>query len=76
MQVAIAKWGHSAALRLPQSVLKQVSREIGDKLTMRVEGSKIILEPASPNLEQLLAQITPENRHVEVFSEKVGNELI
>mgnify|MGYP003463269340 FL=1 len=25
MQVAIAKWGHSAALRLPQSVLAQLS---------------------------------------------------
>jgi antitoxin component of MazEF toxin-antitoxin module len=76
MQVAIAKWGHSAALRLPQSVLKQISRAIGDQLTMKVEGSKIILEPAGPSLEQLLAQITPENRHVEAFNDKAGNELL
>lgn len=76
MQVAIAKWGNSAALRLPQSVLKQISRAIGDQLTMKVEGSRIILEPAGQSLEQLLTQITPENRHVEAFNEKAGNELL
>lgn len=76
MQVAIAKWGHSAALRLPQSVLKQISTVIGDKLEMKVEGNKIILEPAGLTLEQLLARVTPDNRHVEDLRGSVGNELL
>ena len=76
MQIAIAKWGHSAALRLPQSVLKQISTVIGDKLEMKIEGNKIILEPASPRLDQLLARITPDNRHTEDLQGSAGNELI
>jgi antitoxin MazE len=76
MQVAIAKWGNSAALRLPQSVLQQISTVIGDKLEMKVEGNKIILEPAGLTLEQLLARISPENSHAEAVQGRAGNELL
>lgn len=76
MQVAISKWGNSAALRLPNSVLKQVSASIGGNLEMKVEGNKIILEPSAPSLAQLLAQVTASNRHAEAFPTKAGNELL
>lgn len=74
--IPISKWGHSAALRIPQSVLKQVSKSIGDQFQMRVEGSTIILEPVGPSLDALLAKITPENRHVDLIDRPAGNELL
>lgn len=76
MKLAIAKWGHSAALRLPQTLLKQLSVQIGGDLNATLEDGRLVLEPSSPDLLELLQGITPENRHSELISGKAGNELI
>ncbi len=36
----------------------------------------IIVEPCSPSLEELLAKVTPENRHSEEITDSVGSELL
>jgi antitoxin MazE len=76
MQIAIAKWGNSAAIRIPSKVLTQISAQIGNNLEVKVEGNKIILEPVNATLEDLLAQITIDNRHAELIEGKTGNELL
>lgn len=76
MAVSIAKWGNSAALRLPKNVLEALSLNIGDQVTIVQKGNTVVIEPCKPSLDDLLAQITPQNRHAEVLPDSAGNELI
>ena len=63
MRVEIAKWGNSAALRVPAAALADAGLQIGQALDLRVEEGRLILEPARANLEDLVARITPQNCH-------------
>jgi antitoxin MazE len=77
-RVQIVKWGNSQAVRLPKAVLKQANVQQGDELTVRVEGHRISLEPAAPEitLDSLIASITSQNRHSELdWGRPVGNEV-
>jgi antitoxin MazE len=77
-RVKVVKWGNSQAVRLPKEVLKLARLREGDELTVRVEGRKIALEAARPEitLEKLVAGITPRNRHREQdWGRPVGNEV-
>ena len=63
MRVEVQKWGNSAAVRVPAPALKDAGMQVGQSLELRVEGGKLVMEAASESLEDLLAKITPENRH-------------
>jgi antitoxin MazE len=76
MTVSIAKWGNSAALRLPKSILESLSLHIGDPVNIVQKGNTLVIEPCRPSLDDLLARVTTQNRHNEVFTNSVGNELI
>jgi antitoxin MazE len=68
MQVEVVKWGNSSAVRLPAAALKEVQIALGDRLELRTEDRKIVLEPAQREyrLHDLLAGITKKNRHAAV----------
>jgi antitoxin MazE len=76
MTVSIAKWGNSAALRLPKSILESLSLNIGDPVNIVQKGNTLVIEPCRPSLDDLLARVTTQNRHNEVLTNSVGNELI
>ncbi len=76
MTTSIAKWGNSAALRLPKNILDALSLHIGDPVTIIQEGNSLVIKPCKPSLDELLAKVTPQNRHLEVLTDTVGNELI
>lgn len=76
MSMSISKWGHSAALRIPKNILEKASFHVGDMVSVNVIGGAIVIEPAKPSLDQLLAMVNDENRHTEVFNDSVGNELL
>jgi antitoxin MazE len=65
MLSSIAKWGNSAALRIPASVLSQANLKAGDCFDLVVNPDQTItLKPIrkhKPKLADLLAAITPEN---------------
>ncbi len=63
MRIELQKWGNSAAVRVPAPALKDAGLRVGQSLELRVEGSTLVIEPAAESLEDLLAKITPENRH-------------
>ena len=63
MRVEIQKWGNSAAVRVPAPALKDAGMKVGQRLDLRVEGDRLIIEPAAESLDELLAKMTPENRH-------------
>lgn len=76
MSVAIARWGNSAAVRLPKEVMAKLSLNIGDAMNIDVKGEKIIIEPSKPSLDALLSMITDDNRHQELLNDQKGNEVI
>lgn len=64
MKVQLAQWGNSAAVRVPAVALADVGMHIGQALEMRIEGRRLVLEPAAESLDDLVSRITPENRHM------------
>ena len=64
----ISKWGNSLAVRIPLAIAKQASLGEGDcvKLALDREG-RIVLRRAHRKYElaDLVARITPKNRHRE-----------
>lgn len=78
MTTQVRKWGNSLAIRIPSHVAEQVSIKQGSEIEIRVEEQEIRLVPKKkkPTLEELLAKVTPENRHDEIDFGVEGNEQI
>lgn len=80
MQVIVKKWGNSAGVRIPSSVLAATGLKIDQAVDVREEAGRVIIEPVTIkeyDLTALLGAITPENVHEEVdFGPAVGQELI
>lgn len=80
MRAVVRKWGNSASIRIPATVLKAVRVEIGDPVDIREERGRIVVEPlrrASYDLAELLKRITPDNLHDEAdFGGPVGKETL
>lgn len=79
MRVTVKKWGNSASVRIPSAIMEAASLKLDQTVDVREEGGRIVIEPIRPDnydLERLLADITPENRHDEVsFGPAVGKEV-
>ncbi|MGF6489170.1 AbrB/MazE/SpoVT family DNA-binding domain-containing protein [Pseudomonas frederiksbergensis] len=78
MKSNIKKWGNGLALRLPASVLGGTVFELDMEVDVRVEGNRLIVEPVREPviLADLLAKVTPENRHDLVdWGPPVGKEV-
>lgn len=80
MQTEIKKWGNSAVVRLPATLLKRLKLAVGDPITITSDEDTIIITPTESNkyqLSNLLADVTPENIHsVTDWGKPVGNEGI
>jgi antitoxin MazE len=46
----VLKWGNSLALRIPSAIAKQMRVSAGGKVEIRLEGSKLVVEPAGEEL--------------------------
>jgi len=80
IRASVGKWGNSAAVRLPATLLALANFTDKQAVDLVLKDGRIILEPVTakePNLNDLLALITPENIHSEVdFGDPTGRELI
>ena len=80
--VTIQKWGNSLGIRIPKEVTELLSINQGAHLELTVKENEniITLKPQKVrkqySLEELLSQITPENRHEEFDFGTEGRELI
>ena len=78
MKVQFKKWGNSASVRIPASVMAAAAVRLGQAVEVREEGGRIIIEPIrSPtyDLDRLLDQMTPDSFPEEVdFGPPVGRE--
>lgn len=62
------KWGNGLAICIPKDLADESGLEVGSEIELRVVNGclKIYASAASRyTLEELVAQITPENRHEE-----------
>jgi len=78
MQLQLKRWGNSAALRIPQSVLLASRLSLEQTVDVSVKSGRIILEPTTKDeLHAMIAAITPENLHHEAsFGPPVGKEAL
>ncbi|MBU2654722.1 AbrB/MazE/SpoVT family DNA-binding domain-containing protein [Acidomonas methanolica] len=80
MKAMVKKWGNSASVRIPASVLAAAGLKLDQPVDVREESGRVIIEPITVteyDLADLLAGITPENVHSEVdFGEPVGGERL
>lgn len=78
MRATVKKWGNSAAVRIPVSVLQGAQLNLDDAVDVRDEEGRIVIEPLRKhgyNFAQLVAGITRDNLHDEVdFGAAVGKE--
>ncbi|MBV8580367.1 MAG: AbrB/MazE/SpoVT family DNA-binding domain-containing protein [Candidatus Eremiobacteraeota bacterium] len=75
MRATISRWGNSLAIRLPKGVLEATRLAEGDLVDVRPEGGNLIVTRTHRrSLDDLVAGITPENRHAEILDTAVGNE--
>jgi antitoxin MazE len=60
MKVQIAKWGNSAAIRLPKAVLELLDVRPGSEFEVSIEGKTLRLAPVRkryPTLDELVAEM-------------------
>jgi antitoxin MazE len=83
MKIQVAKWGNSAAIRLPKAVLEQIGVAEGAEVDMVVENGVLVITPVQtekPSLAELIRSMDEAGR--EGQSESVdwgpdrGSEII
>jgi len=68
MLARVSKWGNSRALRIQKDIALDAGLDFGAKVELRVvDGALHVVPIREPRytLEELVAGITPENRHSE-----------
>lgn len=79
MKTRIQKWGNSLALRIPKPFAEEAHLREDCTVDVSVRNGKlVVVAVAEPEytLADLVAQITPQNRHSETETGKpVGNEV-
>jgi antitoxin MazE len=79
MRLQVKKWGNSASVRIPASIMAAADLRIDQAVEVREEGGRIVIEPIKPpvfELEQMLDQMNPETFHDEIGSgPPVGQEV-
>ena len=69
MKTQVQKWGNSLALRIPKPFAAEIGLQRYSQVEVSVQSGRLIIEPiseSSPELKELLAQVTEENLHGEI----------
>ncbi len=76
MRARVQRWGNSLAVRIPQAFGRELHLHPDSAVEMTLDAGRLVLVPIdSPNLSELLEQVTDENLHGEVGTgEPVGAE--
>ncbi|MCX7143878.1 MAG: AbrB/MazE/SpoVT family DNA-binding domain-containing protein [Proteobacteria bacterium] len=66
MKILVRKWGNSAAVRIPASVMEAAHLNLDQAVDVKEERGRIVIEPDRSgvfSLDNLLTGITSENLH-------------
>lgn len=79
MEVTVKKWGNSAAVRIPASVMAAAHVALEQSVEVREEQGRIVIEPVrhkAYKLNDLLGGISAKNLHTAVDTgEPIGKEV-
>ena len=79
MKVLVKKWGNSAAVRIPASVMEAAHLNLDQVVDVKEENGRILIEPERSkviSLKDLLDKITSANLHHPVDTRPaVGREV-
>lgn len=79
MKTTVKKWGNSAAVRIPSTVMQTVRLQLDEVVDVREEEGRIVIEPLRQKtflLGDLLKGITSKNLHQAVdFGPPKGEEV-
>lgn len=79
MHTQIKKWGNSNAVRIPKDLLDTLGLKENDKIEIRIENGKLIIEPLykHKSLEERLAEYDGEYNYGEWDTGRPkGNEVL
>jgi antitoxin MazE len=74
----VTRWGNSLAVRIPKPLAEQTNIAEGSEVELSVLDGTLTIRRRAPTyrLEELLEQVTPENRHDEIdWGEPRGKEI-
>lgn len=78
METRVQRWGNSLALRIPKPLADEIGLKDNSPVQLSLRDRQLVVVPLLKpafNLEALLAQVTADNRHAEVFTgPAVGGE--
>ncbi len=79
MKATVKKWGNSAAVRIPASMMETMHLNLDETVEVREEKGRIVIEPVRQKiyvLDDLLKGITAKNLHEAVhFGSPPGKEV-
>lgn len=79
MEGVVKKWGNSAAVRIPASVLEAARLELDQFVDVREERGRIVIEPKQKkdlDITELVKGITADNMHAALDTgPPVGREV-
>jgi antitoxin MazE len=78
MKARIQKWGNSLAVRIPKSLAEETGLADESLVELSVQDGQILIRPKRKyNLDDMLAQITDENKYGEIdMGAPQGKELL
>lgn len=78
MRVHVKKWGNSASVRIPASVMAAAALRLDQAVDVREEDGRVVIEPIKTpayDLDDLLAGMSPETFPDDVdFGRPIGGE--
>lgn len=80
METKVQRWGNSLAVRIPKVFGLEAGLSAESPVEIFLQDGRIVIQPLEEtptySLEELLANITPDNLHAEVsWGEPVGREV-
>ena len=79
MNTKVQKWGNSLAVRFPKHLARALAFKAGTPVSLKQERRGVMITSKNvpePTLEELIAQITPENRYEKIdWGRRRGNEI-
>jgi len=77
----VLKWGNSLALRIPAAIAKQMKVSAGEKVEIRLEGTRLVVVPAAEELPrftqaQLIKALKGAKRREDPVGKPRGREVL
>ena len=61
----VAQWGTSLAIRIPKPLAEELEFQAGTAVELSAEDNRLTIARKEIDIEEMIAKITPENRHEE-----------